>query len=181
MHFIDQVPLAVIPPGIYMFKFNKETSRRMCEVCSKLRINTSEPEACLEPSRTSTIKLFEKIFSSFKLLNLLAKSSSLDVRLGSDYASENHEWSEMGYVNKYNLSIQLISQCKKIKWWLAWQMHYSLRVDTIKILIKTTSRFTDQGKKMQRVRITNARETTNERNQTCQLSRFPRDTPALEA
>ena len=91
MHFIDQVPLAVIPLGIYMFKFSKETSRRMCEVCSKLRINTSEPEAYLEPSRTSNIKLFEKIFSSFKLLNLLAKSSSLDVRLGSDYASENHE------------------------------------------------------------------------------------------
>ena len=65
MHYIDQVALAVIPPGIYMFKFNEETTRTMCEVCSKLRINTPELEAYSEPSRTSNIKLFEKIFSSF--------------------------------------------------------------------------------------------------------------------
>ena len=76
----------------------------------------------------------------------MAKSSSLDVQLGSDYASENVEWPKTGHVNKYNLSIQLISQCKKIKWWLVWQMHHSFIVDTIKICIKTTSRFTDQRK-----------------------------------
>ena len=50
MHFIDQVPLAVIPRGIYMFQFKKETTRTICQVCSNLRINTPELEAHLETS-----------------------------------------------------------------------------------------------------------------------------------
>ena len=63
MHFINQVPLAVIPTGIYLFKVKKEITRVMCEICSKLRISTPEAETYSEPSRTSKITLLGKIFN----------------------------------------------------------------------------------------------------------------------
>ena len=61
----------------------------MCEICSKLRISTPKAETYSETSRTSKITLLDKIFNGFWLLPIFTKSFFLDVRLGSDCASEN--------------------------------------------------------------------------------------------
>ena len=45
-------------------------------------------EVYSEPSRTSTMELFAKIFKGFQLLTIFIKSSISDIRLGFEYASE---------------------------------------------------------------------------------------------
>ena len=45
-------------------------------------------EAYLEPSRISKLKLFAKIDNGFQTYTIFAKRFILDVRLGSEYASE---------------------------------------------------------------------------------------------
>ena len=42
------------------------------------------------PSRTSKIELFAKIISGFQLLNIFAKSSILDVKLGFESADAEY-------------------------------------------------------------------------------------------
>ena len=49
-----------------------------------------EPDAYSEPSRTSKMKLFPKILNGLKQLIIFAKSSILDIRLGSKYTPGNH-------------------------------------------------------------------------------------------
>ena len=45
------------------------------------------PEVYSEPRRTSKMEFFEKIVNYFQPLIIFAKSSILDIRLGSEYAS----------------------------------------------------------------------------------------------
>ena len=45
-------------------------------------------EVYSRPSRTSTMELFAQIVKDFQLLTIFIKSSILDIRLGSEYASE---------------------------------------------------------------------------------------------
>ena len=45
-------------------------------------------DAYSEPSRTSKLELFAKIFNSFSPLTIFAKSFIADVRLGSEYTSD---------------------------------------------------------------------------------------------
>ena len=63
----------------YVLKNNKEVLKRDKRLC-----NT---EAYSNTSRTSKMELFTKISNGFKLLAIFAKSSILDVRLGSKYVS----------------------------------------------------------------------------------------------
>ena len=57
-----------------------------CEIAlSKVRLGCSE--AYLEPSEISKMDLFVKIVMSFQPVTIFAKSSILDVLLGSKYAS----------------------------------------------------------------------------------------------
>ena len=42
------------------------------------------------PSQTSKMELFAKIINGFQLLNIFAKISILDVRLGFEYASAEY-------------------------------------------------------------------------------------------
>ena len=51
--------------------------------------NRQEPEANLEPRQTYEMESYRKIISSFRLLNIFAKNSTLDVSQDSEYASEN--------------------------------------------------------------------------------------------
>ena len=44
-------------------------------------------EAYLKPSRTSEMELFAKIVNGFQPLTIFAKSSTLGVQLGAEYAS----------------------------------------------------------------------------------------------
>ena len=53
-------------------------------------ISLLQPEAYSETSGTSTMEFFAKIVNGFQLLTIFAKSSLLDVRLGSEYASDSY-------------------------------------------------------------------------------------------
>ena len=53
------------------------------------RPRMQKPEAYTEPRRTSKMKYFSKIANGWKPLAIFAKSSILDVRLGSDYAFQD--------------------------------------------------------------------------------------------
>ena len=44
-------------------------------------------EVYLEPSRTSKMELFEKIFNDWKAVAIFAKSSILNFRVGPEYPS----------------------------------------------------------------------------------------------
>ena len=63
----------------YVLKNNKEDLNKDKRLC-----NT---EAYSKTSRKSKMELFTKISNGFKLLTIFAKSSILDVRLGSKYVS----------------------------------------------------------------------------------------------
>ena len=55
----------------------------------KYHLKSKKPEASSESTRTSKIGLFEKRVNCFQPLIMFAKSPILDVRLSSEYASEN--------------------------------------------------------------------------------------------
>ena len=72
------------------------------QVFMVLFISIDRSEATSESSRTPKMESFLKMFNDFQPLNILAKHSILDVRLGSEYASVDI-YLEVAYFLKWRL------------------------------------------------------------------------------
>ena len=110
-------------PYFLKFKFTFFTTYPMLTPPLSSWDNIKISETFSEPSQTSKTELFAKIINNWKPLTIFTKSSILDVRLGSEYASELNwlNWISLSilgnrYLSSYTLLILSSTWIYKYKW-----------------------------------------------------------------